>query len=545
MRRALAVACVAALAAAVPDAARAMPAYPLLGDGFEPLRPGIQAWDADITGMPIALAVRADGTIAFSTAGSVYWVREDGRLLRVPVPSYSGHELAFAPDGDLLVATCADGEVTPSAVFRAGPGRPATRVAGLPGTTRTTGDGGPAVNATLECPSGVASDVGGGILIADFAARRVRRIGPDGIIHAVAGNGRDDGRGDGGPAVAASLRRPLSVAALPDGAIAILDALDTRSGGPSARVRIVDPAGTITTLLTTSATDMSATPAGELLLVDLVDDRGVVTRLTRDGRQSTVTNLSEERTGMPPPLVANDTPFRSLGLTSAASPVATPDGGVLFAANFVVHYVPPAAAPPGLFGFALLPATRQAAQRLTVALHTTRAAHVRVGVWKHGRRVATAAALVAAGDASIPITQPLPAGDYELRVRATDGHRRAATRIAVLVGGLLPVGFARGLIENRPDLFNGLGDPSSDGLTCRRIDRGAVDCARQLRRRCAGVASVALTPDGTLAVGQYGSGERRCHFGAPRRRAPGYASTLPVGERITRTHSAGASPTAR
>ncbi len=51
------------------------------------------------------------------------------------------------------------------------------------------GDGGPAVNAALSYPTGVAIDNAGNVFIADAGNARVRRVSPDGIITTVAGNG--------------------------------------------------------------------------------------------------------------------------------------------------------------------------------------------------------------------------------------------------------------------------------------------------------------------------------------------------------------------
>jgi hypothetical protein len=57
---------------------------------------------------------------------------------------------------------------------------------GLPGYS---GDGGPARNAQLNLPHGVAVDTAGNIYIADTANNRIRKVSSDGIIATVAGSG--------------------------------------------------------------------------------------------------------------------------------------------------------------------------------------------------------------------------------------------------------------------------------------------------------------------------------------------------------------------
>jgi sugar lactone lactonase YvrE len=83
------------------------------------------------------------------------------------------------------------------------------------GGSLASGDQGPATNALLHHPSGVAPDALGNVYIADRDNNRIRRVAPDGTITTVAGTG-DPGtpsgaNGDGGPAILAQLNQPSSV----------------------------------------------------------------------------------------------------------------------------------------------------------------------------------------------------------------------------------------------------------------------------------------------------------------------------------------------
>ena len=80
---------------------------------------------------------------------------------------------------------------------------------GIPGFS---GDGGPADQAQLRGPAGLAEDANGNLYISDTLNHRVRRIDPrTGIITTVVGSGRVTPLGDGGPAGAAGLSRPLGL----------------------------------------------------------------------------------------------------------------------------------------------------------------------------------------------------------------------------------------------------------------------------------------------------------------------------------------------
>ena len=79
------------------------------------------------------------------------------------------------------------------------------------GTTGYSGDGGAATNAALNGP-GVAVDTMGNLFIADYGNNVIRKVGTNGIITTVAGNGTTGYSGDGGAATNAALNRPGDVA---------------------------------------------------------------------------------------------------------------------------------------------------------------------------------------------------------------------------------------------------------------------------------------------------------------------------------------------
>jgi RHS repeat-associated protein len=113
-----------------------------------------------------------------------------------------------------------------------------------------SGDGGPATAARLQTPYGVAFGADGSLYIADQGNRRIRRVGPDGMITSFAGNGTTGSGGDGGQAAAAQFRTPQGVAIGPDGSVYIADIGDNR-------IRRVAPNGIITTVAGTGQEGVS------------------------------------------------------------------------------------------------------------------------------------------------------------------------------------------------------------------------------------------------------------------------------------------------
>jgi len=104
-----------------------------------------------------------------------------------------------------------------------------------------SGDGGPATAAGLYCDQGgAAMDAAGNVYIADYNNQRVRMINTAGIISTFAGNGTETFSGDGGPATAAGLNYPVSVAVDAANNVYISDNSDNH-------IRVVNTAGIIST----------------------------------------------------------------------------------------------------------------------------------------------------------------------------------------------------------------------------------------------------------------------------------------------------------
>jgi len=114
-----------------------------------------------------------------------------------------------------------------------------TRFAGT-GTAGYSGDGGSALKATLRIPAGLLADDKGNIYIADRDNHVVRKVNPKGIITTIAGNGTAGFSGDGGQAVKASFNFPSGLALDSKGNLYISD----RSNN---RIRVINSKGIVNT----------------------------------------------------------------------------------------------------------------------------------------------------------------------------------------------------------------------------------------------------------------------------------------------------------
>jgi hypothetical protein len=142
------------------------------------------------------------------------------------------------------------------------------------------GDGGPATQARLANPRGVAETSAGGLLIADTHNNIVRRISPAGIITRIAGIGLRGHTGDGGPATAARLDTPECVAEEPDGSVLVRESM-----GLGYVVRRIFR-GTITTVAGPDPCRPAVLPDGSTLVVDRYANQ--VNRVGADGASTVV-----------------------------------------------------------------------------------------------------------------------------------------------------------------------------------------------------------------------------------------------------------------
>jgi sugar lactone lactonase YvrE len=199
--------------------------------------------------------------------------------------------IAVDAAGNLFIADTRNGRIR-----KVAPDGIITTVAGG-GSSGSGGDGGPATSALIAEPSGIAVDGAGNLFIGETAANRVRQITPTGLISTVAGNGTRGFSGDGGPATSAQLAFPTGIAVDASGDLFIADSINNR-------IRLVTPNGIISTMAGTGTSGFggdggpaAAAPlsypqsvavdaAGNLFIADTNNQR--IRRVTPDGIISTV-----------------------------------------------------------------------------------------------------------------------------------------------------------------------------------------------------------------------------------------------------------------
>jgi hypothetical protein len=221
--------------------------------------------------------------LAFDAAGNLYIadlynhcvrkVSADGTIITVAGtgrPGFSGDggkataaqlkgpkSLVVDGTGDLFIAdfynhrvrkVAPDGIITTYA--GSGPVDAVTPLGGAPSNGGFSGDNGPATDARLNGPRGLAVDALGNLFIADYYNNRVRKVTPDGVITTVAGTNKSGFSGDSGPATQARLNSPRGLAVDALGNLFIADY-------GNHRVRKVTPDGMITTVAGTGGPGFS------------------------------------------------------------------------------------------------------------------------------------------------------------------------------------------------------------------------------------------------------------------------------------------------
>lgn len=182
---------------------------------------------------PLAAAVVSDGrVVTVAGTGTGGFAGDGGPAVEALLGGPGG--LALDRSG-LLIA-----DVANHVVRRVAPSGIIDTVAGT-GVGGLAGDGGPATEALFRGPRDVAVRPAGHVVIADTGNHVVRVIDTDGIVRTIAGTGVEGGAGDGGPAELAMLSNPNGVAVRPNGSVVIADT-------GNHRVRIVDHHGIISTV---------------------------------------------------------------------------------------------------------------------------------------------------------------------------------------------------------------------------------------------------------------------------------------------------------
>jgi RHS repeat-associated protein len=310
-------------------------------------------------GKPQGVVGKPDGTVIFTdaTVGRIRQVGPSGvvtTLAQLPqLPNSLPNALALAPDGSVFFSTFSSTSTTGYQVLRLDTLGNVTPFAGA-GTqctpaTAACGDDSTALGSQLGFVSALAVGPDGSVYVA--AGLRVRRVAPDGTIHAFAGTGA----GGGTPLDDGQLANQVGLGGLPVGLLAAPDGnlyISVSSAGSANFIRFVTPSGKIGTIAganSGSTADGAAARSTVLTLpgaLAMGSNRYLVFQDYDRVRQIGANNVVTTIAGNPPPecTSGNSTHFCGEGAPAAASNVGAvtglgfaPDGSLLIASSNIAR----------------------------------------------------------------------------------------------------------------------------------------------------------------------------------------------------------------
>ncbi|HMD71455.1 MAG TPA: IPT/TIG domain-containing protein, partial [Bryobacteraceae bacterium] len=303
-------------------------------------------------GLVVVYAGQCDGTPGSGAAG-------DGGLARA---AHLNTPTACATDasGNLYIADTGNHrirKVTQAGII--------STVAGT-GLAGASGDEGPATNAALDSPLGVAVDGNGNVFINDTGNNRIRMVTADGVIHGTAGTGAAGFAGDGGSAQIAQLFSPAGLALDGSGNAYVADAGNNRVrrlmpqavqqvAPPVSPVSPTQPAsGPVVAVENTASMAQGPVAPGELVTIvgtGLGPQAGVAGALNSSGLVATLLAGTEvDFGGVPSPVLYTQNTQVTAQVPYAVAGNASTQVAVLYLGQTVgAASIPLATAAPGLF----------------------------------------------------------------------------------------------------------------------------------------------------------------------------------------------------
>ena len=224
-----------------------------------------------------------------------------------------------------------------------------------------------ATQARLSSPSDIAFDQNGNMYIANLNNHTIRKIDTTGTITTIAGNGQFGSTGDGGPASQAQLNRPTGLACDKLGNLYIADTgnkrirkidtagnISTIAGGGTAGFPTYGHNGAATDAQLINPTDVAIDTTGNLYIADQklirkIDTADIITNIAGDGITSSSTGdgklATDAKVSSAISLVVSNSGFlyfsddlnhtiRVINLTTPTSTAPTPDFNGDGAVNF-------------------------------------------------------------------------------------------------------------------------------------------------------------------------------------------------------------------